>query len=100
MFILKTIYKVKIIDLKKQIIQSELKSGNLRLKDFSYVNDGVAKSFLRSNRDQTGCSDYSVALESPDLIPVTVLRATVFRCLIRLRSIRLSTMQCNFLRIN
>ena len=44
MFILKTIYKVKIIDLKKQIIQSELKSGNLRLKYFLFETYEVAKS--------------------------------------------------------
>ena len=45
MFFQKTIYKVKIIDLKKQIIQSEFKSGNLRLKYFLFENDEVAKNF-------------------------------------------------------
>jgi hypothetical protein len=33
-FFQKTIYKVKIIDLKNQIMQSELKSSNFRMKNF------------------------------------------------------------------
>jgi hypothetical protein len=45
-FFQKTIYKVKIIGLKKnQIIQNELKSRNLRVKNFLSENYKVAKSF-------------------------------------------------------
>jgi hypothetical protein len=64
-FIFKTIYKVKIIDLKKQIIQSELKSGNLRLKYFLFENYEVAKSLRCSNWLKIDNSQWGILMFNP-----------------------------------